>query len=90
MNEPVDDQTAQGRGHTDEHHVHGPGCGHSHFDGLAPDMAELEANLVEVAHALQAQFGEQGPTAEQEKEFMREWLIGKGRTPEEADSIVNS
>lgn len=85
----VETQTAE-QGSAGGEHVHGPGCGHSHFEDLSPDMAELEANLVEVAHALQAQFGDQGPTAEQEKEFMREWLIGKGRTPEEADAIINS
>lgn len=85
----VETQTA-GQRSADGEHVHGPGCGHSHFEDPSPDMAELEANLVEVAHALHAQFGDQGPTAEQEKEFMREWLIGKGRTPEEADAIINS
>ncbi|MEX2588067.1 MAG: hypothetical protein WD602_08765 [Actinomycetota bacterium] len=91
MNKDQDvQQEPQGQDHAGGKHVHGPGCGHSHFEGLTPDMAELEANLVEVAHALQAKFGEAGPTAEQEKEFMKEWLVGKGRTPEEADSIVNS
>ena len=54
------------------------------------DMAELAANVVEVAQARQARYGDAGPTPEQEKEFMREWLLAKGRTKEEVDSILNS
>lgn len=54
------------------------------------DMAELEASVIEVAQALQARYGDAGPTPEQEKEFMREWLLAKGRTKEEVDSILNS
>ncbi len=69
-------------------HVHGPGCGHNHQEDPTPDMVDLEANLIEVAHQLQARFGDAGPTPEQEKEFMREWLLGKGRSQEEADAIL--
>lgn len=69
-------------------HVHGPDCGHSHQADPTPDMAELEANLIEVARTLSERYGEAGPTPEQEKEFMREWLTGKGRSQEEVDSIL--
>lgn len=69
-------------------HVHGPDCGHSHQVDPAPDMAELEANLIEVAHALSERYGDAGPNPEQEKEFMRDWLLGKGRSQEEVDAIL--
>ena len=69
-------------------HVHGPGCGHSHQVDPSPDMVELEANLIEVAHALSDRYGDAGPTPEQEQEFMREWLLGKGRSQEEVDAIL--
>ena len=69
-------------------HVHGPGCGHSHQEDPAPGMAELEANLIEVAHALVERYGDAGPSLEEEKEFMREWLLGKGRSQEEVDAIL--
>lgn len=69
-------------------HVHGPDCKHSHQEEPTPEMAELEANLVEVAHALAERYGDAGPTLEQEKEFMREWLVGKGRSQEEVDEIL--
>jgi len=69
-------------------HVHGPDCGHSHQEEPTPDMVELEANLIEVAHELVERYGDTGPTAEQEREFMREWLLGKGRSQEEVDAIL--
>ncbi|CAN5854417.1 hypothetical protein BH23ACT12_BH23ACT12_04480 [soil metagenome] len=69
-------------------HVHGPDCNHSHQEDPAPDMAELEANLIEVAHALVERYGDAGPTPEQEKEFMREWLLGKGRSQDEVNAIL--
>lgn len=69
-------------------HVHGPDCGHSHQVDPSPDMAELEANLIEVAHALSERYGDAGPNPEQEKEFMRDWLLGKGRSQEEVDAIL--
>ncbi len=69
-------------------HVHGPGCDHSHQENATPDLADLEANLIEVAHELQARFGSTGPTPQEEKEFMREWLAKKGRTQEEVEAIL--
>lgn len=78
----------------DSGHTHGPSCDHDHCDhdhsGDGLGLAQLEENVIEVAHALYDRYGDKGPTPEQEKEFMREWLIGKGRTPEEADAIVSS
>ncbi len=59
-------------------------------DHATYDAAELEANVIEVAQALQVRYGDAGPTPEQEKEFMREWLVGKGRSKEEVDSILDS
>ena len=73
-----------------EDHVHGPGCGHSHLDEASPDLAELEASIIEVAHGLHDRYGEAGPTPEQEITFMREWLAGKGRSAEESDEILNA
>lgn len=69
-------------------HVHGPNCGHDRQAEPTPEMAELEANLVEVAHSLAERYGDAGPTPEQEKLFMREWLLGKGRSQEEVDAIL--
>jgi hypothetical protein len=69
-------------------HVHGPDCGHSHQVEPTPEMAELEANLIEVARDLSERYGDAGPTPEQEKEYMRDWLLGKGRTQEEVDAIL--
>lgn len=78
-------------------HVHATagGCcggheGHAHDEQADPSVAAFEAMFTEVAYAMHEQFGEQGPTAEQEKEFMREWLIGKGRSVEEVDAILNT
>lgn len=75
---------------TAQEHVHGPGCGHSHQEEASPEMLDLEANLIEVAHALQDRYGDAGPTPEQEKEFMREWLLGKGKTEEQVNEILNA
>jgi hypothetical protein len=69
-------------------HVHGPDCGHSHQIEPTPEMAALEANLIEVAHALSERYGDAGPSPDEEREFMREWLLGKGRSQEEVDAIL--
>ena len=73
---------------TEPGHVHGPDCGHSHQVDPTPDMAQLESNLIEVTHALFELYGDAGPTPEQEKEFMRKWLLDKGRSQEEVDAIL--
>lgn len=71
-------------------HVPGPDCRHNHLREAAPDMAELEASIIEVAHGLQDRYGDAGPTPQQEITFMREWLAGKGRSAEEIDAILYS
>lgn len=83
----IDAIDAEESGSAAEPHVHGPDCGHSHQEDPSPDMAALESNLIEVAHALTERYGDAGPTPEQEMEFMREWLLSKGRSQEEIDAI---
>jgi hypothetical protein len=80
--------TESGAGEPEAGHVHGPDCGHSYQEDPTPDMAELESNLIEVAYALAERYGDAGPTPEQERQFMREWLLGKGRSQEEVDLIL--
>lgn len=84
----IDAIDAEESGSTTEPHVHGPDCGHSRQEDPSPDMAELESNLIEVAHALVERYGDAGPTPEQEMEFMRDWLLSKGRSQEEIDAIL--
>ncbi|HYN99781.1 MAG TPA: hypothetical protein VEU28_08930 [Actinomycetota bacterium] len=84
----MDSVNAETNADTEPGHVHGPDCGHSHQVDPTPDMAELESALIEVTHALFELYGDAGPTPEQEKEFMRKWLLGKGRSQEEVDAIL--
>jgi hypothetical protein len=84
----IDDVKTEESGASAEPHVHGPDCGHSHQEDPSADMAELESNLIEVAHALVERYGDAGPTPEQEMEFMRDWLLSKGRSQEEIDAIL--
>lgn len=73
-------------------HVHDAsgGCCGGHAEQTDPGLAAIEAMFTEVAYSMHQRFGDQGPTAEQEKEFMREWLIQKGRSASEVDAIMNA
>lgn len=77
-----------GAGVPEAGHVHGPDCGHSHQQEPAPDLAELESAMIEVAFALAERYGDAPPTPEQERQFLREWLLSKGRSEEEVDLIL--
>lgn len=73
---------------TEDHDEHD----HDHEHGDGEDEAELERAeemLIEVAHALQERFGDRDPTDEEAHEFMREYLLSKGKTPEEVDEILS-
>lgn len=73
-------------------HVHDAsgGCCGGHAEQSDPGLAAIEAMFTEVAYSMHERFGEQGPTPEQEKDFMREWLIEKGRSASEVDAILNA
>jgi len=55
---------------------------------LTSDQAELSETIMEVAFAVQDHFGDREPTDEEAREFMLEWLISKGKTPEEAEELL--
>ncbi|MGH2768338.1 MAG: rhodanese-like domain-containing protein [Actinomycetota bacterium] len=55
-----------------------------------PEADRTRDTLIEVVFAFQERFGEREPSPEEERAFMREWLISKGNTPEEAESILGS
>ncbi len=56
---------------------------------LSPDFAEARDNLIEVAYALQERFGNREPTDEEARTFMLDWLVSKGKTPEEAARLLS-
>jgi rhodanese-related sulfurtransferase len=56
---------------------------------LPPDLAAGRDSLLEVAYALQDRFGDREPTDEEARAFMLEWLMGKGRTPEQAAALLD-
>lgn len=74
---------------TEHEHDASGGCCGGHAEQTDPGLAAIEAMFTEVAYSMHERFGEQGPTPEQEKEFMREWLIQKGRSASEVDTIMN-
>jgi rhodanese-related sulfurtransferase len=55
-----------------------------------PSYVSLTSNLIEVAYALQARFGDRDPDEQETREFMLEWLMGKGKTKEEAEAFLDS
>lgn len=57
--------------------------------GLTPEMEELKNVFIEAVFAAQDRFGDQEPSEEEMRSFMKEWLVSKGRTPEEAEEILN-
>lgn len=57
---------------------------------LSPDLAAVRDTLVEVAYAAQDRFGDREPTDEEARNFMLEWLVGKGKSPEEAARILDA
>jgi rhodanese-related sulfurtransferase len=58
-------------------------------DLAAPELQRFHDDLIEIALAVQARFGaDVQPTEEQLHEFLRDRLIGEGKTPEEADRFL--
>ena len=58
--------------------------------GMSPEqMQALHQDYIELALAVQERFGAGvEPSEDQIKEFLRDRLIGEGRTPEEADEFL--
>jgi rhodanese-related sulfurtransferase len=57
-------------------------------DQGSPENQALMAEFMEVAFAAQKRFGDREPSHEEMREFLRERLIGEGRTAEEADEFL--
>ncbi|MBW3626770.1 MAG: hypothetical protein KY412_04090 [Actinobacteria bacterium] len=54
----------------------------------AHDEEGVAAAVVETAQAVQEHFGDRQPSEEEVGEFLRERLVAEGRSPEEADRIL--
>lgn len=48
----------------------------------------IQAEMMRVLFDLQERFGDREPSEEEVREFLRQRLIGEGRTPEEADEFL--
>lgn len=59
-------------------------------DGMDPSFAELTNDLIEVSYAFQERFGDRDPDEEETREFMKEWLMSKGKTEAEAEEFLDS
>ena len=59
-------------------------------DDLPEDLAQTRDNFLEVIFGLQERYGNREPTDEEAREFMREWLTKKGRSPEEIERILSN
>ncbi|MEX0789669.1 MAG: rhodanese-like domain-containing protein [Actinomycetota bacterium] len=57
-------------------------------DALSPELAGLQDSMLAVVFAMQERFGDRERTEAEEIEFMREYLAGKGKTPEEIAAIM--
>jgi rhodanese-related sulfurtransferase len=58
-------------------------------ENLAPDLAHTRDSFLEVIFGLQQRYGNREPTDEEAREFMREWLESKGKSPEEIEEILS-
>lgn len=58
-------------------------------DELSPEMEELKNNFIEAVFAAQERFGDAEPPEEEMRQFLKEWLLSKGKSPEEAEEILN-
>lgn len=52
-------------------------------------FAELTNNLIEISYAFQERFGDRDPDENESREFMKEWLMSKGKTEAEAEEFLN-
>lgn len=53
---------------------------------ITPEFQALQAEFLEIAFAAQRRFGDREPSKEEMHEFLKERMIGEGKTPEEADA----
>lgn len=53
-----------------------------------PELAGFQDDLVAISLALQERFGDREPSDAEARDFMREWLAGKGTPPEEIERIL--
>ncbi len=62
--------------------------GHDH--GTPPfDLERYETELTEVMHDVEAHFGEHDPSAEELRSFLHERLVAEGKSPEEAEKLLD-
>lgn len=54
-----------------------------------PELAGLQDSMMAVVFAMQERFGDRERTEAEEIEFMREYLAGKGKTPDEIAAIMS-
>lgn len=59
---------------------------HDHDPSI--DMEQYEQELGAVMQALGERFGDREPSAEEVQDFLRERLLAEGRSPEEADQLL--
>jgi rhodanese-related sulfurtransferase len=52
-------------------------------------FAQLTNNLIEISYALQERFGDRDPDEDETREFMKEWLMSKGKTESEAEEFLD-
>ncbi len=71
----------------DEGHEGHDHAGHGHEPPL--DMERYEQELTDVMKAVEERFGDGEPTAGELRAFLRDRLVDEGRSPEEADQLVD-
>lgn len=70
-----------------------PGSLADYDDGgetLSPELAHLRDSFLEIAFGLQERFGDKERTEEDEREFLREWLAEKGKSPQEIERALGA
>ncbi len=55
---------------------------------LSPELQQLQNVFMEVAFAAQERFGERQPSEDEMHAFLRDHVIGQGKSPEEADVLL--
>jgi rhodanese-related sulfurtransferase len=54
-----------------------------------PELDRMQDSMIEVILAMQERFGDAQRTEAEELEFLREYLAGKGKTPEEIEAFLS-
>lgn len=60
-----------------------------HDHSQDPEVEELERELTELMEAAQERFGDREPSPDELRAFLRDRLVEEGRSPEEADRLVD-